>query len=88
MKHSRLLVALLSLIVGGGNLAAQTQWTSDVTNGDGLSFTVQYANPSTGDVRETWSNSSGSFDLNQSFTGIPEGVYELSAQAMYRASFE
>ena len=84
----KLLLALLALFTEVGNLAAQTQWTSDVTNGDGLSFAVQYASPTTGDVRETWSNNPGSFDLNQSFTGIPEGVYELSAQAMYRASFE
>ena len=44
---------------------------------------------SDGDVAETWKtsiNEGDGFDLNQSLTSVPDGVYELSAQAMYRAS--
>lgn len=70
-----------------GNAGAQ-EWT-DITNGDGNAFTVKYAEPSTHDVFETWTGSaskSHAFDWNQTVTNIPDGVYELSTNAMYRAS--
>ena len=86
LKH---LFALAGFIVGGGNLWAQTAWTGNITNADGLTFTTKYADPSNNDVAETWTGASSTthaFDVNQSLTSVPDGVYELSAQAMYRAS--
>ena len=80
-----LLCALLTMI----GVQAQTAWTGDITNADGLSFTTKYADPSNHDVAETWTSTSSTthaFDVNQSLTSVPDGVYELSAQAMYRAS--
>ena len=88
MRKLKLLIAACALLLGAGGLYAQTSWTGDVTNGDGMVFTAQYGDPSNHDVQEMWSNNATNpaFDLNQSFVDMPEGVYELSAQAMYRAS--
>lgn len=73
---------------------AQT-WT-DITDGSGLSFTTKtgFGNPGKAggsaakdQVFELWTNGANpSFDLSQTVTEIPEGVYELSANAMYRSS--
>ena len=85
----KLLLACCALLLGWSNASAQTEWTGDITNADGLSFTTKYADPSNHDVAETWTGTSSpthAFDVNQSLTGVPDGVYELSAQAMYRAS--
>ena len=91
MKRKLLLAALcvVGAIGGGNSLMAQTAWSGDITNADGLTFATKYADPSNHDVAETWTNTSSTthaFDVNQSLTSIPDGVYELSAQAMYRAS--
>jgi len=90
MMKGRLLLFMMTLLIVccfGVDVKAQTAWTGDITNADGLAFTIQYANPTSGDVAETWAdNANAAFDLNQSLTGIPEGVYELSSNAMYRAS--
>lgn len=72
-----------------GQMWGQTAWSGDITNADGLAFSKQYVGLSDGDVAETWKtsiDSSDGFDLNQSLSSVPDGVYELSAQAMYRAS--
>ena len=84
----KLLFAIAALLCSVGSWG-QTVWSGDITNADGLSFTTKYANPSNHDVSETWTNTSSTthaFDVNQSLTSVPDGVYELSAQAMYRAS--
>ncbi len=73
------------------NVSAQTTWSGDVSNADGLSFTQKVG---FGDLAETsngafeiWcDDQAASFDYNQSFNSVPDGVYELSSQAMYRAS--
>ena len=86
MKKLNRLFAILIAVLGVGSLSAQT-WT-DITNGDNNTFTTKYANPTTHDVFETWtgSGSNHAFDWNQEVSNIPDGVYELSANAMYRAS--
>ena len=88
MKKLNKLFAILIAVLGVTTLKAQN-WT-DITNGNGNVFTVKYADPSNHDVFETWTNTSSTkhaFDWNQTVTNIPDGVYELSANAMYRASF-
>ena len=72
------------------------EWTGDITNGSGLGFTTRdnFGNPGAASgstakeqVFEIWTNSANAaFDLNQAVTNIPDGIYELSANAMYRAS--
>lgn len=86
MKKLNKLFAILIAVLGVGSLSAQT-WT-DITNGNNNTFTKKYADPSTHDVFETWtgSGSGHAFDWNQEVSNIPDGVYELSANAMYRAS--
>ncbi len=87
----KLFLLLCSLLTMVG-VQAQTEWTDDVTNGDGLNYSnKQHFNGPTakGDkgAFECWTNNAAaSFDFNQSFTNVPDGVYELSSQAMYRAS--
>lgn len=88
MRKLKVFMAACALF-SAGTAWTQTTWSGDITNADGLAFTRQYVGLSNGDVAETWKASIGSedgFDLNQSLTGVPDGVYELSAQAMYRAS--
>ena len=87
MKKLNKLFAILIAVLGVTTLKAQN-WT-DITNGNGNTFTTKYADPNNDDVFETWTNTSSTkhaFDWNQTVTNIPDGVYELSANAMYRAS--
>ena len=86
MKKYNKLFAILFAVLGAQVLSAQ-EWT-DITNGDGNTFTTKYADPTDDDVFETWAGSGSgyAFDWNQTVTNIPDGVYELSANAMYRAS--
>jgi len=85
----RKLLFLAAFVASALGMRAQTEWTGDITNANGLSFTTKYVDPSSHDVAETWTSTSSTthaFDVNQSLTSVPDGVYELSAQAMYRAS--
>lgn len=87
----KLLLACCALLLGWSNASAQTEWTGDVTNGEGLNYSnkQQFNGPSEkkNGAFECWTNNAAaSFDFNQSFTSVPDGVYELSSQAMYRAS--
>ena len=87
MKKLNKLFAILFAVLGATTLKAQN-WT-DITNGNGNTFTTKYADPTNDDVFETWTNTISTkhaFDWNQTVTNIPDGVYELSANAMYRAS--
>lgn len=86
MKKLNKLFAILIAVLGVQTLSAQT-WT-DITNGNNNTFTKKYADPSSHDVFETWTGwgSGHAFDWNQEVSNIPDGVYELSANAMYRAS--
>lgn len=87
MNKLNKLFAILFAVLGVNALSAQT-W-ADITNGDGNTFTKQYAAPSNHDVFETWTGTASTthaFDWNQTVTNIPDGVYELSTNAMYRAS--
>ena len=89
MKLKRLFFIALLCIVGMSS--AWAQWT-DITNGDGLAFSTKtaFGNPAVQktSVYEIWTNNaSAAFDLNQTVASVPAGIYELSANAMYRASY-
>ena len=89
MRKNFKLLLLSLLALGGGSKVCAEDWT-DIENGDGLVFEESYGALKGTDVQEMWTATSGNyqFALKQEVTGIPNGVYELSVNAMYRASTE
>ena len=83
MKHKFLPFLALLFATATGTAQAQV-----IANSDNLGLTRNgYGNPTTGDVREIWTNNSAaSFHLHQTVT-LPNGVYTLQAQAVYRADY-
>lgn len=83
MKHK--ILPFLALLFATATGTAQAQV---IVNGDNLGLTRNgYGNPTTADVREIWTNNSAaSFHLHQTVT-LPNGVYTLQAQAVYRADY-
>ncbi len=77
-------MAFLCAIIG------TSKGTDYVTGGDGLSISENFIvnRGSSGNVREIWSNNAKmGFNLSQTVE-LPNGVYTLSMQAMYRASYD
>ncbi|MCM1107521.1 MAG: hypothetical protein NC388_00535 [Clostridium sp.] len=83
MKHRFLPLFALLFATAGNTLRAQV-----ITNGDNLEQTRNiYGAPTTGDVREIWcNNAAASFNFRQT-VDLPNGVYSLTAQAVYRADY-
>ncbi len=84
MKHLRLLVALLALLTGVDNLAAQTWSGNEIAQGDFYLFNVgaqKYLN--NGDPNESWGSNAylqTGFGMDVTLTMISDGVYTIDTK--------
>lgn len=83
MKKYNKLFAILFAVLGVGTLSAQTEIISDGSN---LNLQYNFGSPSNHTIPELWtSDARQGFNFSQAVE-LPNGVYTLSFQMMYRAS--
>ncbi len=77
------LCAIAFALLGATSLSAQTEY---ISNGNNLNLQYNFGSPSSGTIPEIWTNDKRQgFNFSQSID-LPNGVYTLSFQMMYRAS--
>lgn len=77
------LCAIAFALLGATSLTAQTEY---ISNGDNLNLQYNFGSPSSGTIPEIWTTDKRQgFNFSQSID-LPNGVYTLSFQMMYRAS--
>ena len=80
MKRKRLLFAVALLLCNAAVWA--TDYLTDIS---GYTVTNNGSDATNGNAREFWKSSVLTFDIFQETTSLPNGVYNFSLQAVYRA---